>query len=72
MEFDERFLGAVLGVLTISDHGPGDPVGPLLVPLDQEVESARLAIRHTPAQRFIGLLHGLVPVRSSHTLMHAT
>jgi hypothetical protein len=72
VEADEGVLGAVLGILAVPHDGPGDAIGALLVPLDQEVEGSRLAIRHTSAQRLIGWLHRLVPARSSHTLIRGT
>ena len=72
MEADERLLRAIPGVLTIAQHGPGDPVGPLLVALDQEIEGSRFLRSDRTAQLFIARLHGRLWPRSSHTRARGT
>jgi len=58
VEADERFLRAIPGVLAIAQHRPGDPVGPLLVALHQEIEGSRFSLGDRTAQLFIARLHG--------------
>jgi len=56
---DEGILGAVFGILTVSNHRPCDAIRPLLVPLDQQIKGSHILFGDSPAKVFIGRLGGL-------------